>query len=97
MTYFPGKEDKMYKTMRHHLRTKDYQSIRSWPSIDKNVMTQWKNNPVILIPSGCYAGTKLKAFNGAPVWTVEEINLFCEIVAKYGIKCTKLPKKGDTY
>lgn len=96
LVQFPGKQNKMYKTMRHHLTSKNYERNVRWPWIDKkNVMEDWRDDSGILIPINTLSDTFLKAFHGAPTWTVDEIKLMCEVFTQYQIKCTRLPKKNE--
>jgi hypothetical protein len=98
---FPGKTSKMYKSMRHSLYEREYNPLVTfrnnfkWPIIDPNVMDIWDEDYSELIGKGYYGFTFLKAFYGAPVWTLDEINLFQQVMKKYGVKLTHLPRKTD--
>jgi hypothetical protein len=89
MVQFPGKKDKMIKTILYQERTQECKCI-NWPWSKSDTVVKRKDD---LIPLGFYSDTILKAFYGAPIWTVEEIRLFSETLLKYGIKCTKLPSE----
>lgn len=99
MIDFPGKRGDMLKTMRMHMYTKKGRfsggEFIKWPWIedDMDVLTEWTASPDtgILIPSGATADTTLKAFKGAPVWTVIELGLVRQVMANYGVRCKKMP------
>lgn len=94
MVQFPGKKDQMYKSIRHHIRTESFANV-DWPFIDeKTVMDSWYKNNTIIIPSKTNASTRLKAFYGAPVWTIDELNIIKSVLIKNGIKVTHMPKKN---
>ena len=84
MTNFPGKKDNMYKSMR--LRFENY------PFVPPNVMEVWKNDTTVIhCPSMLKCGkenriqTFLKAFEYAPRWTDQELLIFKNVFAEYGM------------
>jgi hypothetical protein len=93
MTGLDNKE--WYKTMRH--------ATYKWEWINDDTYDKWKSSDEILWNAGTkskYAShqpstvtTYLKAFHGAPVWTLEELNIIKEVFEEYGFKVTKMPKK----
>jgi hypothetical protein len=67
-----------------------------WPCIKPNVMEEWENNEDIILHKGLSIGTYLKAFHGAPVFTENELKIFCECSEKIGLKLdSKIPKDKD--
>ena len=70
-----------------------------YPWVPVNVMHDWKDDKTVVIPK-TYHNTKLlsrlaystvlKAFEGAPSWTIEELNTFSSVFAQYGILTSKL-------
>jgi len=60
-----------------------YPSLKSrWPWVD---VEKWKSSPVTVIQPDMELQTFLKAFEGAPVWTLEELNLFEQCFTEYGL------------
>ena len=96
MVKFPGKKESMYKSLRHPLRTKEHDEPEYKSQIiTQNVMTEWLNDETIIIHQGLYSDTTLKAFYGAPIWTLEEIKIICNVLSDYGVHSSELPKKED--
>ena len=62
-----------------------------WPWINKNTLSEWRNNSDILICKGQIINTTLKAFYGAEPFTVNELERWEEVLAKFGIVCKKMP------
>jgi hypothetical protein len=81
-----------YKSMRFSSR-----DIRpSWPWINsETVMTLWKEDQSIVFPSNAKIGTFLKAFKGAPQWTLEELRIIEDVFIDFGMICKKFPKKSE--
>ena len=112
-TEWPGKDKDGYKCMRlfrdHHadyleeqkaLRTKPFRYTRveyKWPWIDEDVMETWKENHDVVIPIGKYR-TFLKAFETAPRWTREELDVVRQVMHGYGIEvgCSPSQRKLDS-
>lgn len=59
---------KLFKTVRL--------GIRYFPFMDDNVMDNWKNSKDIVLEKDKRIKTSLKSFDGAPAFTIEEINVF---------------------
>ncbi len=99
MVQFPSKDGRMYKTMRHRLVYNNRLGMRtciSWPWIGGDeTIEAWKLDESVLIPSGTESDTFLKAFHGAPCWSIAELILVREVFLKHGIKSAKMPKQGD--
>ncbi len=72
-----------YKTMRLH--------IQGFPWITSTTMEEWQNDESDLIKEGTKTNTTIKAFHGAPAWTLEELQYHKEILEEYGIQCLKMP------
>ncbi len=79
--------DNGYKTMTLH--------IENFPWIDHNILEEWANDTTILVPKKTKNTTTLKAFHGAPAWTIEELTLYKNILEEFGIKISKMPNKSD--
>ena len=61
-------KEKLYKTMRL--------GVSHFPFMDDNVMDNWKNSKDIVLQENEKIKTYLKSFDGAPAFTIEEINVF---------------------
>ncbi len=97
MVNFPQKTAKMYKTFRHHINlgtSGNYIQV-NWPWITEESLKKWKDSNDLLIPEKSRATTVLKAFYGAPIWTLKELKIFKEILSEFGIKCVNCPKARD--
>jgi hypothetical protein len=67
-----------------------------WPTIKPNVMEEWENNDDVILEPGLSIYTHLKAFHGAPVFTENELKLFCECSEKIGLKAdSKIPRNKE--
>ncbi len=98
-TQYPGKTDTSYKTMRFHFDSEN----GKWPWI--HTFLQWRNNNAQTIWSNppnqrgrtpkIEGGTFLKAFFGAPCWTIEEIDKFRSAFEHNGIQCLRNPAKSN--
>ena len=87
---FSNKTNKMYKTLRIHIDNQKFY----YPFIDeKTVINSWLNDNDILITANMKGHTFLKAFDGAPSWTLEELNIFKNVFKTFGAICNKMPKK----
>jgi hypothetical protein len=76
----------------------EYKSIRlgqeMWPWIGSDVVSAWDGSTEIVIEATqkCFpANTTLKAFNGAPAWTLSELNIFKDVMSKHGVTMKKMP------
>jgi hypothetical protein len=86
----PGKKDKMYKSIRIYIS-----HLGKYGHINDNSLEEWKNNQDILCNDKIKIETFLKSFNSAPIWTIEELNIFKKCFEYIGFKCTNFPKKSD--
>ena len=93
MTHFPGKTGEMYKSLRHHLRNPKTMRQITWPYVPDNVMDAWELSDREITSAGAMADTTLKAFYGAPLWTIAELRLIQKVFARFGINCTHFPSK----
>lgn len=84
-----------YKTMRHHIEKGKSKFVNKWPWISEKVMEDWNNNDEIIFYKGNICKTFLKAFHTAPVWTLEELNIFENRLSEFGIICKNIPKKSS--
>jgi hypothetical protein len=87
-----GQGGEMVNTRR--LRIQLFQSDRSWPYISDNTLHEWRTGmEVIIYGKGCNksldGGTFLKAFYGAPCWTLGELRRFRDAFSAGGISCLK--------
>lgn len=83
---WPGKTEKMYKTMRWHIYERVGRSV-DWPRINRGkTIEEWKNNTsLVLAKEGYIINTVLKTWDGAPRWTLEELKLFAKNLEKMGL------------
>ncbi len=78
-----------YKSVRLH-RIKDYPYITSEESDD------WATDNTVLINTGSKLDTTLKAFYGAPVFTIKELKIIDEEFEKIGLLSNhKMPRIKD--
>lgn len=75
---WPGKLPGHFKTFRL--------CIRDWPDIAPSWKIIWQNNTEVVLKSGEIHFTTLKAFYGAPAWTMEEVEKFRSVLAKHGLE-----------
>ena len=82
---FPNKTDKMYKTLRIWI---DKQPIDKWPWITETTFDEWKKNNEEhkIISKDRDLRTFLKAFYGAPIWTIYELEIVKECIENVGIQ-----------
>jgi len=78
-----------YKTMRFHMN-----GVK-WPWITPDAHNEWVNSEKILYPAGTEGDTFLKAFNKAPVWTLEELHIFKEVFESFGIEVSRIPPSSS--
>ena len=66
-----------------------------WYWVDNaNVMIEWKNNDDLIFNKNATFHTFLKSFNGAPIFTIEELTIWVECFDQIGIrKVGKYPTK----
>lgn len=84
-----------FKTMRHSIGSNRTFSSGGWPWVPENALGEWANSTERLIPANYWASTTLKAFNGAPVWTQGELEVFKKVFATFGIKTIgRMPAKA---
>lgn len=102
-TKWPGKKDGQYKTFRFNFS----HTSGKWPWVERNGQVEsWRNSreEVIWSPPRRDAGIKrkkedqklkgttyLKAFYGAPVWTMAELKMFQVALESVGIAIRKFP------
>lgn len=58
----------------------------TWPHVYPDWRSTWPHNDEVIFHEGNVHCTTLKAFYGAPKWTMEEIDKFSTIFSKYGLK-----------
>jgi hypothetical protein len=80
-----------YKTFRHTFINNINSSYR-FPWINGDENEKWLNNNDLLFPKNIKAHITLKAFFGAPVWTIKELTIFKNTFKEFGIKYIKMPK-----
>lgn len=99
---WPGDDmnSRTYKSMR--IRVNNYYGsngvVCKWPNITTStVMSDWESDDTILIrPSKTKRlDTFLKAYRGAPVWTLEELRKFKKCLKQFGLEMGKMPNKKD--
>lgn len=90
---FPGKTESMYKTFRFRIQSP---CVGKWPWIEDGTLDLWREqepitiweNPSKKITLNC--ASFLKSFDGAPLWTNEELDKFKNAFATVGIRCQKM-------
>lgn len=81
----PGNQ---YKTMRLGI----YQCGK-WPWVN---IQKWKDDPITILQADVEVQTFLKAFDDAPLWTLQELKLFEQCFAKIGLqRVGAYPKKSS--
>lgn len=87
---FPNKKNNMYKSMRIFIETL---TDDHWPAIHSNILNEWENNNNKIISNKRKIRTFLKAYEGTPPWTIEELQIFEECFKEIGLlKVGKYPK-----
>ena len=71
----------LYKSVRFN--------CRNWEYINNDVMNAWKDNNDILFDEQDTFNTFLKSFNGAPIFTINELNIWENCFEIIGIKVIK--------
>lgn len=85
-------DGKIYKTMRHFISSRpECISGYQWPRISYRTVDEWRDSNEYIIPQGYYATTYLKAFNGAPAWTLLELQVIAGVLARFGVEVSKMP------
>ena len=85
MVNFPNKDDEMYKTIRIQLGFMNNRD--KWPWIQNEMIEKWESEPESkIITKDEIISTFLKAFHGAPVWTIEELEIFENCFSEIGLK-----------
>lgn len=98
MKFMWKKMGKKYKTIRHHCHQKPEKGAIGgswevgWPRIKENTYAEWSVSDEVLFPEKTIGETFLKAFDGAPVWTMEELMILKVCYEHCGIMCKKMPK-----
>lgn len=80
-----------YKSFRHHF-INNIRCSYKYPFINHDESVKWLNNNDILFPKILEADVTLKAFYGAPVWTIKELKIFNKCFKEFGIKYIQMPK-----
>jgi len=89
-------DGKVYKTMRHFIGTNKYGvTVFIWPWITPTTQGEWRHSDAIIIREGMIASTTLKAFIGAPEWTLAELRACKGVFEEFGIQCTNTPRAKD--
>ncbi len=57
-------------------------------------MTAWAEGSHVLLDPGCNIATVLKAFDGAPTWTLDELRCFKRAFEEFDFIVTKMPRKA---
>jgi hypothetical protein len=89
-TDWPGRQEGEYKTLRIQL----FKSAIAWPYISDTTLTEWRAGlETIIFLKGfnkyLEGRTFLKAFHGAPCWTLAELRSFRDAFLRAGISCLK--------
>lgn len=85
---------KGYKCFRFYYTYKYKQGQLEWEWITDETPELWRHTEEILIPKGYEFRTRVKAFSGAELWTLDELRAVREILSNHGFKVNKtLPTK----
>lgn len=76
--------EKWYKSVRLHVYAGNIKG--KWYWINEDVMNEWNQNDDIIFDINKKFTTVLKSFNGAPVFTLEELKIWEECFNQIGIK-----------
>jgi hypothetical protein len=70
-----------------------YYSVQSPCIVEETVKEDWKNRdePILLCMAKDKIRTHLKAFRGAPLFTLKEIRIWKQCLEKIGFECKKEP------
>jgi hypothetical protein len=71
-----------YKTIRFHFKNQ----ISYWPWVERNALNTWKDSNQIIFNKSEIVGTYLKAFHGAPLFDMSEINLIRDCFDLFSMK-----------
>lgn len=72
-----------YKTVRFCVHYDSSQG--NWTWVNDNVMSEWKNNDDMIFPNNNKFSTYLKSFQGAPIFTIQELQIWEECFNEIGI------------
>ena len=87
-----GFDNRWYKTVR--LCVYRAESRGNWPWINENVMTEWIDSNDIIFNINNKFTIFLKSFNGAPLFTIEELKIWEDCFNQIGIiRVGKYPSK----
>lgn len=89
-----------FKTLRLKLRgyiepIKEQKEVRphqGWRQIKEDIRWKWRNSTEIAIYGNQKIVTCLKALYGAEQFTMEELNIWKEVLAKFSIECREMPE-----
>jgi hypothetical protein len=86
---WPGKTDSEYKCMR---ASGALGSRKYWPYVKPDAITSWVGDHTVVIDNGTFS-TCLKAFDGAPAWTLSELQIVKECLEECSDhKVFRMPK-----
>lgn len=97
---WPGKISKQYKSFRFHIS--HFYNIGKWPFIENNTFLKWiiekEKNEIIFecseISKKLVISSYLKAINGAPIWTIDELKIFSQCFKLIGFETVgEIPKE----
>lgn len=86
--HFPNSYTKPRKSMRMRVHVNKYDGI-VWPTD----WDEWLTSDDILWPKYSHGHTYLKAFDTAPVWTMEELEIFMKCFEAFDFNIVKVPPK----
>lgn len=88
---WPGKPADASYTMIQTARFAEIQpGAGRWPHIGPTTLSAWQTEPTTLIWRQTNGHFYLKALNGAPVWTPEEVKKLADAFSSQGWKCTNV-------
>ena len=80
---WPGKPSEVGEDDISQYKTIRFRSNRgNWSFVDaETVMSDWRQNPTIIYEDSSCIYTVLKSQQGAPEWTVEEVDIFDDVLS----------------
>jgi len=87
---FPNKKNGSYKSIRFH-----YKEAGKWPWVDLLKLDVWKDNNEVIFTKLGKITTVLKAFHGAPCWSIDELQKLTTVFEQFNINLVKNSRQKD--
>lgn len=88
-------DERGYKSMRHETSIGPTAISRwrfvSWPWISDSTPGEWRNSNAVLWPQGTRSYTFLRASDGAPRWTIAELQQIAQVFEANGMRVENMP------